>query len=76
MTTPQNLRIYFWVPRSEVVFIQAVIDAYEGLARIRTERHQVDRSLIMCLVQESRVTEFHDVMRNLTSEVIGKIESV
>ena len=38
-TTHNNLRLYYWVPRSEVVYIQAVMDAYEGLARLRTERH-------------------------------------
>jgi len=68
-----NHRLYFWVPRSEVVFIQAVTDAYEGLARIRTERHENERSLIMCLVQETRRAEFIDVLQHLEKEVSGAI---
>lgn len=71
-----NLRLYYWVPREEVAFIQSVIDAYEGLARLRTERHQGDRSLLMCLVQESRSQEFCDVMRHLQNEVRGELLSV
>jgi hypothetical protein len=76
MSTPQNLRLYYWVPRTEVAFIQSVIDAYEGLARLRTERHEGERSLLMCLVQESREKEFRDVMRHLQNEIIGETISI
>ncbi len=67
---------YYWVPRDEVVYLQAVIDAYEGLARIRTERHQDNRSLILCMVPEARQSELIDVMHHLSREVIGEIVSV
>lgn len=76
LTNHENKRFYFWVPRSEVVVLQAILDAYEGLVRIRTERHEADRSLIMCLVQESRASEFLDVMHHLKDEINGQLLSV
>lgn len=71
-----NLRLYYWVPREEVAFIQSIVDAYEGLARLRTERHEGERSLLMCLVQESRAQEFRDVMHYLQEEIRGETVSV
>jgi hypothetical protein len=67
---------YAWVPRSEVVYLQAVVDAYEGLTRIRTERHDKNRSLLMFMVPASRLPEFHDFLRHIKNEIFGSIESI
>ena len=66
-----DLRIYAWAPRSEVVYIQAVIDAYEGLARVRTERHEGDKSLILFMSQESQREQLFDILQHLNSEISG-----
>ena len=82
-----NERIYAWVPRTEVVFLQAVIDAYEGLARVRTERHESssqgkdpstvdkdkDRSLLLFLLQPSRKEEFLDLLHHLSDELSAPV---
>ena len=67
---------YAWVGRSEVVYLQAVLDAYDGLARIRTERHDKNRSLLMFMVSESRQMEFDDFLRHIQKEISGSIESI
>lgn len=67
---------YAWVPRSEVVYIQAVTDAYEGLARIRTERHDGDRSLLMFMMSKSREEEFLDFLRHFQNEISGRIDLI
>lgn len=70
----QTLRLYYWVPRSEVVYLQAVLDAYEGLCRVRTERHENERSLIVCLTPSSRASELVEMMQMLSSEISGPLE--
>ncbi len=67
-------RVYVWAPRSEVVYLQAVIDAYEGLARVRTERHEGDRSLLLLLSPPSRKAELHDFLRHIKEELNGPLE--
>ena len=70
------LRLYAWVPRSEVNYIQASLDGYDGLARLRTERHQNDRSLLLFMVPPSRKIEFDDFLRQMTKDLSGPILSV
>lgn len=74
--THQNKLHYLWVPRSEVVYIQAIVDASEGLARVRTERHEGDRSLLMFMVQPSRYEELLGLLRHMESEVSGKFSDL
>lgn len=73
--TSTTLR-YMWAPRSEVVFLQAILDAYEGLARVRTERHDNNRSLLMFMIPTSRLTEFDDFLRHFKEEIFGFLESI
>lgn len=73
----QSVRIYFWMSRSEVVFLQAVLDAYEGLGRVRTERHDdKDRSLLLIITTISQESIVRDFLRHFESEIEGQIEFV
>ncbi|MBN8555546.1 MAG: DUF4911 domain-containing protein [Deltaproteobacteria bacterium] len=75
--SPEKTKLlYAWVDRSEVVYLQAILDAYDGLARIRTERHDKNRSLLMFMVSESRQEELHDFLRHIQKEISGSIESI
>lgn len=71
-------RIYAWAPRSEVVYLQAVFDAYEGVGRIRTERHDEsrDRSLLLILCTPSNYSTALDLLRHLSTELSSPIEIV
>lgn len=66
--TDTNKRCYLWVPRSEIAFFQANLEAEDGLARIRTERHDKDRSLILIMYCSSRESEVFDYLRYLKTE--------
>ena len=72
----QFKRIYKWVPRKELAYLQSVIDAHEGLTRIRTEKHEGDRSLVLFMVSPSQEDKFNDFMRYIEKEVSGPILSV
>jgi len=66
----QSVRIYVWVPRSEVAFLQAIFDAHEGLGRIRTERHDdKGRSLLFIMTTESQKNSVNDFLRQIESEI-------
>lgn len=69
MPPPHTHRQYAWVPRSEVAWLQAIIDAQEGLARIRTEKHEDNRSLLVFLIPPSRLQEFDDLMHHLSQDI-------
>ncbi len=70
-------RIYAWVPRSEVVYLQAIFDAYEGLGRIRTERHSDDgRSMILVMTTPEQNESARDFLRQIQNEMNGQIEFV
>ena len=69
MSTDQ-LRFYAWIPRQTAVLLQALIDAHEGVARIRTERHdRNNRSLLLFMVHRSRVKEWNDLCCHLQQEL-------
>lgn len=71
------MRIYFWMPRSEVVYFQAIFDAYEGMGRVRTERHDArDRSLVLILTTPSQEKNVRDFLRHFETEIHGQIEFV
>jgi len=74
----ENLRIYAWVTRSEVAYLQAIIDAYEGIGRVRTEKHDLatNRSLLLFLVPPSRRSEFENLLKDLALQVAGGIEFI
>lgn len=74
--TLASTRIYAWVPRSEVVYLQAVFDAYEGLGRIRTEKHSNDRSMILIMTTSEQEIHVRDFLRHLQNEMSGQIEFV
>ena len=73
---PQDLRLYFWMPSEFVGFLQAAIDAEDNLARIRTERQQEDRALILLMCDHSRDTEVRDLLRYAAEELEIKLEFV
>ena len=69
----QSLRFYRWLPRSEVGFIQATVDASEGLARLRTERHSDHescdpqaQSLVLFMTHQSRLDELEGLLAALS----------
>lgn len=48
------------MPRHEVALLQAIIDSHDHLGRIRTERNEGDRALIVimyCAPQHSEILE-------------------
>jgi hypothetical protein len=53
----KSVRLYRWAPRTEVAYLQSIIDSHEGIARVRTERHQDTESLLFFLTTESRKNE-------------------
>jgi hypothetical protein len=67
---------YAWVTRADVVMIQAITDAYEGIARIRTERHDGDRSLLMFMTQPTQEEELLDLLRHLQDELSTRIDLI
>jgi hypothetical protein len=72
----QSERLYAWVSRSEVVYLQAIFDAYEGWGRVRTERHEGDRSLLLFLVTSSQKSNALDLLRQISTEIVGGLEWV
>ncbi len=74
--TADTNRLYVWSPRSEVAFIQAIFDAYEGVGRIRTERHENDRSLLLVLTSPSQKDFALDLLRQIEKEITGQINFV
>jgi hypothetical protein len=72
----ESIRLYVWAPRSEVVFIQAVFDAHEGLGRIRTERHDNDRSLLLFLCTPDQKESVLSFLRHISEEVSQPLEIV
>jgi len=71
-----NLRLYAWAPRHEVVYLQSILDAYEGLVRVRTEKHNGDQSLLLFLVQPSQLDELKDLLRHLSLELSEPINLI
>lgn len=67
---------YAWVERSKVNEIQAITDAYEGLARIRTERHEDEKSLLMFLTNADQEAELLDLLRYLEKELSTRIDLI
>lgn len=61
----KDCRLYLWLERKEVVFFQSIIEAYEGLARVRTERHLGSSSLIVVLYSSTREDEVYHAVRHL-----------
>jgi hypothetical protein len=72
----QDLRLYFWMPSEYVGFLQAVIDAEDHLARIRTERQKDDRALILLMCDLSREKESRDLLRYAAEELEIQLEFV
>jgi len=69
-------KIYAWVPRSEVVYLQAIFDAHEGLGRIRTEKHADDRSMILVMTTPDQEAAARDFLRQIQPEISGQIDFV
>ena len=59
-----------------MVYIQAVIDAYDGLARLRTEKHDGNRSLVLVMTSESQKAQLLDALQHLRGEITGDIEII
>lgn len=66
--SPPDRRRYLWVPRSDIAFLQSNLEAEDGLARIRTERHDDQRSLILLMYSSSREAELFDYLRYLKED--------
>ena len=80
VSTDRTLRKYYWVPRSDLAFLQAVLDGHEGLGRMRTEKHDGEKSLILVMVSEKQLPElermFSDLLRHDTIEIQEAISSI
>lgn len=76
LTPTEDMRLYFWIPASEVGYLQAVIDAEDNLGRIRTERQHEGRALILLMSDWSRASEISELLRNLQQESDISIEFV
>ena len=72
----ESIRLYAWAPRSEVVYIQAVFDAQEGLGRIRTERHDGERSLLLFLCTPEQKEAVLSFLRHICEEISQPLEIV
>jgi len=72
----ESIRLYAWAPRSEVAFIQAIFDAHEGLGRIRTERHDGDKSLLLFLCTPTQKETVLSFLRHISEEVSQPLEIV
>jgi hypothetical protein len=69
-------RHYIWAPRKELAFIQSLVDAYEGVTRIRTEKHDGDRSMLLFMVPPSQRSNFDDFVRQIRGEIQGPLDIV
>lgn len=69
-------RLYARAPRSEVNYIQAIVDAHEGLARIRTERQDGDSSLLLFMVEDTREPELRQLLTALSLELTRPVEFI
>ena len=69
-------RHYVWAPRKELAFIQSLVDAYDGITRIRTEKNEGERSMLLFMVPPSQRSNFDDFLRQLKEEIKGSIDIV
>ncbi|TVQ80909.1 MAG: hypothetical protein EA369_01055 [Bradymonadales bacterium] len=72
----EDCRLYFWMPRNEVAFLQAIVDSHEHLARIRTERNESDRALIVLMYDASQQTEIHEMSQGFEASLGQKLDFV
>jgi len=61
-------RLYFWLPRSEIAFFQSIMDSFDNIARIRTERNLGERALVVLMYPEVLQQEIDDTLRYYTQE--------
>lgn len=65
-----SLRIYYWVPKNEVAYIQSIIDSHEGICRVRTERQTETKTLLLFLTPEVRKNHLIELIEALRIEGI------
>jgi len=71
-----SVRIYVKVPNSKIVFLQALIDSYEGLARVRTETRGLHSSLVLLMTMESQMKDVYGFLRHFEEEHQTQLEYV
>ncbi|PIR21767.1 MAG: hypothetical protein COV44_11450 [Deltaproteobacteria bacterium CG11_big_fil_rev_8_21_14_0_20_45_16] len=61
-------RLYFWLPRSEIAFFQSIVDSFDNMARIRTERNLGERALVVLMYPDVLQQEINDTMHYYAQE--------
>lgn len=69
-------RLYFWLPRSEIAFLQSVVESTDNLARIRTERSTETKALVVLMFDRSQRAQVDDLLRYYEEESGFKAEIV
>jgi|GEM_PF-5092719 len=67
-STHADERLYFWLPRSELAFFQSIVESADNLARIRTERNEGDKALVVLMFSASQRSEVDDLLRYYAQE--------
>ena len=69
-------RLYFWLPRSEVAFLQSLVESVDHLARIRTETSTETEAKVVLMYDRSQQDGVDDLLRQYAKESSHAIKSL
>lgn len=76
MMTDQDERLYFWLPRGELAFLQSIVESTDNLARIRTEQNTEDRAKVVLMFPASQKQDVLILLKNYEQESGNSVEFV
>lgn len=59
--------VYFYVPRHQIVYLQSIIELYEGLATLRTIN--IKKNLMCLITTAEQVNHTKEMLSNVSSEI-------
>jgi len=74
MSAHRDERLYFWLPRGELAFLQSIVESTDNLARIRTEQNTDDRAKVVLMFPSSQKKDVLFLLKAYEQESANSVE--